>query len=443
MSLRLVNLWLLFVSSMLIACPSENLYSQQPLNASWRSGVSRWTGTEYIAPKPTTVERLPDETDRLDAEGNRDKGLDVPLSATPYHDLANAAITGSTYSTDSTTRQVDSDTSSGGSASSARSFDPTPIQFKDGEDVDDQLPGRKPISDDLLSAPDSESEGRTKVASPEEKPMATVDSKPIESTTLASPAGQLSTSTELTGKNVIASESGGWSRFGASWDRLIPRRAWLQGWDSQAELGLDGSSGNASTLGVHTGFESKRSTKFFDLELDLDYRQTRNRSTTTEDNGRITSEFDRLFNESPHSAFGKFGAEWDRFKAFDLRLNLNGGYGYHWIRTDETSFVTKFGAGASREIGAPSDQWIPEAVFGVESERKWSSRQRMKQKIEYFPAWEDFGNFRLVADFSWETSLDEADKLRLKFSMNNRYDSTPQGARRNDLYYSLILLYKF
>ena len=62
---------------------------------------------------------------------------------------------------------------------------------------------------------------------------------------------------------------------------------------------------------------------------------------------------------------------------------------------------------------------------------------------EYFPAWKDFNNFRLVADWSWEASLDEADKLRLKLSVNNRYDSTPQGARRNDLYYSLLLLYKF
>ncbi|MGC6448450.1 MAG: DUF481 domain-containing protein, partial [Rubripirellula sp.] len=118
-------------------------------------------------------------------------------------------------------------------------------------------------------------------------------------------------------------------------------------------------------------------------------------------------------------------------------------YGYYWIRNDDASLVTRFGAGASREIGAPNDDWIPEAVFGLESDRKWSERYSTKQKIEYFPAWEDFSNFRLVADWSWEASLDEADKLRLKLSVNNRYDSTPQGARRNDLYYSLLLLYKF
>ena len=41
--------------------------------------------------------------------------------------------------------------------------------------------------------------------------------------------------------------------------------------------------------------------------------------------------------------FGKFGLEWDRFKAFDLRVNLNGGIGYHWIRQDDASFVTDQG----------------------------------------------------------------------------------------------------
>lgn len=218
---------------------------------------------------------------------------------------------------------------------------------------------------------------------------------------------------------------------------------WLRGWNSHAEFGLDGSTGNARTLAIQTGLETKRKTDLYTLALDLDYRQASNRSTTTEDNGRFNIDYDRMLLDSPWSGFGKFGMEWDKFKAFDLRINMNGGLGYHWVRRDDATLVTRFGAGASREIGAPDDDWIPEAVFGAEAERQLTSRQKLKGKVDYFPAWEDFSNFRLVSDVAWEILLDDADNLSLKLAATDRYDSTPQGAKKNDLYYSLLLLYKF
>jgi putative salt-induced outer membrane protein YdiY len=221
-----------------------------------------------------------------------------------------------------------------------------------------------------------------------------------------------------------------------------PRR-WMRGWDSHAELGLDGSTGNARTLALQTGLEMKRETERQILALDIDYRQASNRSVTTEDNGRLNLDYDRMLMDTPWSGFAKFGMEWDKFKAFDLRLNVNSGLGYHWIRRDDASLVTRFGAGASKEIGAPDDDWIPEAVFGAAAERQLTSRQKVKGKIDYFPAWEDFSNFRLVSDLAWEILLDGTDNLSLKLAATDRYDSTPQGAKENDLYYSLLLLYKF
>jgi putative salt-induced outer membrane protein YdiY len=221
-----------------------------------------------------------------------------------------------------------------------------------------------------------------------------------------------------------------------------PRR-WMRGWDSHAEFGLDGSNGNADTLALQTGLELKRKSERSTLGIDVDYRQASSRNVTVEDNGRFNLDYDYLFAESPWSGFAKYGMEWDKFKAFDLRLNLNGGIGYFWIRDDTTTLVTRFGAGASQELGAPIDDWIPEAVFGLEAERQLTSRQKIKGKVDYFPAWEDFEDYRLVTDLSWEILLDGSDNLSLKLAATDRYDSTPQGARPNDLYYSLLLLYKF
>lgn len=220
-------------------------------------------------------------------------------------------------------------------------------------------------------------------------------------------------------------------------------RSWIKGWDSHAEFGLDGSDGNANTLAMQAGIELKRKTESYTLGIDVDYRQASSRSLTTEQNGRFNMNFDRLLGDTSWSAFVKKGMEWDKFKPFDLRLNLNGGFGYYWLRSDTSTFATRFGAGASREIGAPMDDWIPEAVFGMEAERQLTSRQKLKGKLNYFPAWEDFSDYRLVSDVSWEILLDGSENLSLKLAATDRYDSTPQGAKPNDLYYSLLLLYKF
>ena len=220
-------------------------------------------------------------------------------------------------------------------------------------------------------------------------------------------------------------------------------RAWIKGWDSHAEFGLDGSGGNADTLAMQAGLELKRKTDRYTFGMDINYRQASSRKITTEQNGRFNINFDRLMGATPWSAFAKHGMEWDKFKPFDLRLNLNGGVGYYWQRSDASTFATRFGAGASREIGAPIDDWIPEAVFGVEAERQVTSRQKLKGKIDYFPAWENFGDYRLVSDVSWEILLDGTENLSLKLAATDRYDSTPQGAKPNDIYYSLLLLYKF
>ncbi|MDM4014305.1 DUF481 domain-containing protein [Roseiconus lacunae] len=219
---------------------------------------------------------------------------------------------------------------------------------------------------------------------------------------------------------------------------------WIStGWDNHAEFGLDGSSGNARTLALQTGLEMKRKTDRYTLALDFDYRKATNRGVTTEDNGRYNLDYDRMFDDSRWSAFGKFGAEWDQFKAFDLRLNLNGGMGYYFVRTDDATFVTRLGAGASQEIGAADDDWKPEAVFGTEAEYQLNRYNKLKGKLEYFPAWEDFSDYRLVADAAWEILLDDAENLSLKLAVTDRYDSTPQGAKPNDVYYSMLLLIKF
>ena len=100
------------------------------------------------------------------------------------------------------------------------------------------------------------------------------------------------------------------------------------------------------------------------------------------------------------------------------------------------------GAGASREFGGPDDNWIPEANLAGDFEHKLTDRQKLKLTSDYYPAWEDFHDYRLVTNAYWEILLDEQTNLSLKLGAVDRYDSTPNGAQPNDIDYFVTLLWK-
>lgn len=223
----------------------------------------------------------------------------------------------------------------------------------------------------------------------------------------------------------------------------IPWRWVRQGWTSHAELGLNGSDGNSVTTAIQTGLEMNRKTDIDTLGIDFNYRQASTQRTNTENNARLNIDYDRLLGESNWTSFGKLGLAYDKFKAFDLRLNLNTGFGYYWLRNDQVNFITRAGLGASREFGAPDDRWTPEAVLGLSYDHQLSERQKIIAKLDYFPSLRDLGDYRVVADLAWETLIDTSENLSLRLSVTDRYDSTPQGALPNDVYYAALLLYKF
>lgn len=223
----------------------------------------------------------------------------------------------------------------------------------------------------------------------------------------------------------------------------IPWRWVTKGWTSHAELGLNGSSGNSVTSAIQTGLEMNRKTDLYTLGIDFNYRQASAQRRNTEDNARLNIDYDRLLGKTKWTSFGKLGLAYDKFKAFDLRLNMNAGLGYYWLRNDKTNFITRAGLGASREFGAPIDRWTPEAVLGLSYDRQLSERQKIIAKLDYFPSLRNSGDYRVVSDLAWETLIDNAENLSLRLSVTDRYDSTPQGALPNDVYYAALLLYKF
>lgn len=214
-------------------------------------------------------------------------------------------------------------------------------------------------------------------------------------------------------------------------------------WSGAAEFGIDGSSGNSDALAMQTGIDLKRANDLRVIEIDVAYRNASNAGIRSENNGRFNWSYERLHQNTAWSAFAKASVEWDQFKAFDSRLNMNAGLGYDWIREDKRRLTGRLGAGAAREFGGPDDSWTPEAVASIEGFWKVNGYNEINGKLEYFPSWTDIDDYRVVSEANWDMLLTADDALTLRLSITDRYDSTPQGARPNDFYYTALLRYKF
>jgi putative salt-induced outer membrane protein YdiY len=232
-------------------------------------------------------------------------------------------------------------------------------------------------------------------------------------------------------------EEPGWSQW------LVPSYWKLpEGWDSSFELGTSGSTGNTETQSFQTGADLNWKNDARKLEMQLDYVRATADGIENKNYGLFSARHDWIFVDSPWSVYAKTQMEYDEFRSFGLRLVLNSGLSYAFIENDTTTLEVRGGAGVSHEFESPDERWVPEALFGANFKHQITERQKVSFVIDYFPAWEDFTDYRVQTNASWEMLLDEATNMSLKLGIIDRYDSTPNGLIPNDLNYSLMLLWK-
>lgn len=214
-------------------------------------------------------------------------------------------------------------------------------------------------------------------------------------------------------------------------------------WDSGIELGLNGSSGTSDSFSIRTGAYIKRESRFSKLDFDTNYNLTAGDGITTQDNAKLDLTNDWLFNEkSPWTLFAKTNLFYDRFATYYLQANLNMGIGYRFVHSPDRELMTRVGAGAEREFGGVDNNWAPESLVGLEFTQRVTKTQKFYGKVEYFPEWDQVGEYRMVGDTGWEIALSQPSNLSLKLSVSDRYDSTPDGSEPNLLNYSVLLLLK-
>lgn len=214
-------------------------------------------------------------------------------------------------------------------------------------------------------------------------------------------------------------------------------------WQRSVEFGIVGTGGNSESLNVRAGGHLVRDGPMSKLTLDIHYKRVSQDFVETANRLYFEGRNEWDFQDSPLIGFLHGTVEFDEFLPYDSRVTTDLGWGYKLLDLATTKIIGRVGSGVAREIGGPANMYVPEGMAGLDAEHRLTRRQRMNAKVEYFPDWTQPGEYRMNSTANWELLFDAEANLSLKLGVINRYDSTPNGAARNDLDYSLVLLLGF
>ncbi len=214
-------------------------------------------------------------------------------------------------------------------------------------------------------------------------------------------------------------------------------------WRFEASLAINGRTGGAEKFAGALGFRATLASPQDKLVFTLAAEQA-------EDNGVETA--NRQFAGADYSAFlsdrnvwyARTSLEKDEIKAIDLRSTTAVGIGHKLIKRDVQDLEIRLGVSYIYESYANGTTFdSPGLDVGLIHSYTFTNGT-LNNMITYTPAFEDFGNYRVHHESTYEMPI-TASLWKLRMGISNDYTSIPQpGIDRLDTLYftSLILNWK-
>lgn len=219
--------------------------------------------------------------------------------------------------------------------------------------------------------------------------------------------------------------------------------SFFKGWKGQVEGGLAGSSGNTERFGARAALGLKRETSKMITTFGAGYLYASDEGNKTESKGEVFGRNEWKLGSSKWRFYATAKAEYDEFQNWDWRVSAFVGFGYELIKTDSTLFVPRIGVGASKEIGGSENKITPELDLGWDFEHKFNENAKIFNTFDFYPALDQFGPYRFETKLGLEVMVSKENNLSLKVGVEDKYDSTPDGKKRNDVNYFLTLAWAF
>jgi hypothetical protein len=214
-------------------------------------------------------------------------------------------------------------------------------------------------------------------------------------------------------------------------------------WAYEASLAINGRTGGsekfAGALGFKATLESPQDKLVFTLQAEK-----------AEDNGVETA--NRQFAGADYSSFftpanvwyARTSIEKDDIKALDLRSTTAFGIGRKLIKKDVQDLELRAGLSYLYETYANGTKFDSPGLDAALIHSYQFKTGKLNNLLSYTPTFEDFGNYRLHHESTYEMPI-TASLWKLKLGLTNDYTSQPQpGVDRLDTLYftSLILNWK-
>lgn len=219
--------------------------------------------------------------------------------------------------------------------------------------------------------------------------------------------------------------------------------SWYKPLKGSIELGLNGTEGNSQTFNIRAGANATYNVPWVKHTYEIIHIDNSSDGVQTALNGYFDGRMEFPLSETQWSYFIHSRFEYDEFRDYDARISGDTGLAYDFWKNDKGNLQMRFGASTSREIGGTDTNFVPEATAGLDFKHQINEYQIFSLKSDYYPSVEEFSNYRINSNASWEIIVSKAWGLSAKLSIIDRYDNTPNSRKPNDLNYSALMLWAF
>lgn len=217
------------------------------------------------------------------------------------------------------------------------------------------------------------------------------------------------------------------------------------GWDTNADLGLAGTSGNQDTTTFHAGLSTLHTDEDGRTKASLSYDHAKNDGQINQNRfvAEGTQDFFVFEKDSKWGLYANVRYEYNDFVSWNHQLSAFAGPSYRFMQDEEFTLIGRAGLGGRYKSHGPDDNgsFTPEAQLGADFIWKIDSRQKFEAATTLFPSLRDGKNFRSITTAAYSLAIDATKSL--KIAVEHDYDSTQFNPfRKNDVKYWVTLAFK-
>ncbi|HEX5138194.1 MAG TPA: DUF481 domain-containing protein [Planctomycetota bacterium] len=212
-------------------------------------------------------------------------------------------------------------------------------------------------------------------------------------------------------------------------------------WEIKGALGFTLTDGNSDTMTLLVGAEALREWTKWKLSMKLGILYAESDDVQTASEWMFIEKLERKLSERA-TIFQALLLEHDEEEDLRYRIQFTMGYNRRLVKKEKFELWGNVGGGVLHESFFDEDETEAIAQLGINFTWQITKNLKYEQIIVFFPSLSKSGEFRMYWESVFTTPI--SDRLDLRISILDRYDSNPQpGVEENDLTVAIALAIKF